>query len=158
VIGVYAGEVGSEICFEYLLNGANGSIDVFEVEAPQQLSTPDGFIHYNIQREDPKKFAQRIPLSRDLKEDWLPLLDLLIYCTKANSFRLPGIGPPGVIVPTKTHFTATDEEDDLGRRKFQIVTTTEVSERFIIGQPDSRPQNTAITGSGLPNANAALHR
>ena len=131
VVGVYLGRQKTNKCEQHLLDHASNSLKIFEVEAPAMINTPNGAIHYNIGKDDPRTERESIAIERGNQDDWISSIDLFVYCTRREFFELHGLGPPGVIYPTKIHFEVTEEKDEIGRQLVKSVQTTEVPEGIV---------------------------
>ncbi len=139
VIGAYVGEERSNTCFEWLLHPPGPSVQIFEISSPNVIPTPNGSVHYNITHDMPRTLRQTISLTAEDQDLWLPLIDLFVYCTRAELFQLGSIGGPGVIVPSRVAFECTDNRDEHGRRQFVIHQVTEAPESVVLGIPPQQP-------------------
>ena len=117
VVSVYVGRCGSEECFEYALDPSAHEVVIQRVEAQNSLKSPHGIVHYNLSRTLPKNQLARIPLDKSHLNEWLPILNLLVYCTREAGFRLPRIGQHGQITPTQVELEVTNVRDEFGRRQ-----------------------------------------
>jgi hypothetical protein len=132
VVGVYVGSKHSEVCREWLLHPARSQVQVFEIASTDMIPTPGGVVHYNVNHEMPRALVETIPLDAEHKHDWLPILDLFVYCTKSEAFQLGNIGGPGVIVPSRVSFECTDNRDEHGRRQFVVRQFTSAPESLVL--------------------------
>jgi hypothetical protein len=124
VVGVYAGKISDERCFEYRIDAVGYTLEVREVEALSRVLAPIGTLHYNIGGTTPRKVIGNVPLDLAHKTEWLPGVNLLVYATRETAFRLPRLGAPGDIVPSEIQFEITNERDQFGRREVKSSETT----------------------------------
>ncbi len=124
VVGVYAGKVNDERCFEYRIDPVGYTLEVRHVEAPNRIGTAIGTMHYNMTRSASRVTVANVPLDLAHKAEWLPGVNLLVYATRESAFRLPRLGAPGEIVPSEIEFEITNERDEFGRRQVKSSETT----------------------------------
>jgi hypothetical protein len=84
VIGAYVGLEGDERCIEWLLNHEEGRVCVYEIISNyDSFDSPLGKIYHNIHADEPDQtLLEEINITKSNPEEWLPYLDLFIYCTK----------------------------------------------------------------------------
>ena len=60
-----------------------------DVSTHEHVDFPFGRVHYNMER--PAKLVPRltVPLTRGRQSEWMPFVDLFIYCTRREMLRLP---------------------------------------------------------------------
>jgi hypothetical protein len=88
-IGAYVGTKKDTRCEEWYLEPQRKGIAVADIAVELYLDLPTGHIHYNIQRPQEVKPRFIVPLTRDTQAEWMPYLDLLVYCTRRSTLRLP---------------------------------------------------------------------
>jgi len=89
VIGTLVGIEGDNRCFEWFLELEQGDIQIYEVETCNFIDTDIGRIYYSVRSEDKRLQIQTVRMTRTNVEEWLPYLDLFVYCTKKTATQLP---------------------------------------------------------------------
>jgi hypothetical protein len=88
VAGAYVGVEDDGSCIEWIINHKETEIQINEVEAKHFLETPVGKIYFNVRTEDNRKNISVIKITKNNKNDWMPYIDLFVYCTKKKSFEM----------------------------------------------------------------------
>jgi hypothetical protein len=88
-IGAYVGTESDTQCTEWFIEPRAKGIAVADIAVDSYLDLPIGRVHYNMQR--PREATPRfvVPLTRSRQSEWMPYLDLLVYCTRRQTLRLP---------------------------------------------------------------------
>lgn len=89
VIGALVGIEGDSRCFEWFLGPAQGDIQIYEVETCPFIDTSIGRIYHSVGSEDNRVQVQTVHITRGNAEEWLPYLDLFVYCTRKAATQLP---------------------------------------------------------------------
>jgi len=87
VKGVYVGIERDDRCFEWILD--TGTVSVYNVEAPTFVTSSLGRVHYNITSKHKSTIIEKVVITKANLENWLPYLDLFVYCTKMAVIKLP---------------------------------------------------------------------
>lgn len=87
-IGAYVGTESDTQCTEWFIEPQAKGIAVADIAVDSYLDLPIGRVHYNMQR--PPEVTPRlvVPLTRSRQSEWMPYLDLLVYCTRRQTLRL----------------------------------------------------------------------
>jgi len=82
-------------CTEWFIEPRAKGIGVADIAVNTYLDLPIGRVDYNMQR--PREVTPRfvVPLTRSRQSEWMPYLDLLVYCTRRQTLRLPEPGDRG---------------------------------------------------------------
>ncbi|HBP90486.1 MAG TPA: hypothetical protein DD706_22690 [Nitrospiraceae bacterium] len=88
-IGVYVGTKENPLCEEWFLEPQGKGVAVADIKVESYLDLPTMRIPYNIQRPHEVKPRFIVPLTRGSQAEWMPYLDLLVYCTRRRALRLP---------------------------------------------------------------------
>ena len=89
VIGAYVGLENDNRCLEWKISFPEREVHVSIVHCEKFLETPIGYVYYNIHSENKRSLQSVLPIKRTNLKEWLPFLDLFVYCTKRAAVRLP---------------------------------------------------------------------
>lgn len=89
VVGVCVGIEGDPRCLEWYVSPQEGNICICEVEATHFINTPSGPVYYSIWPKDKHVQINTVNISRSNTEEWIPYLDLFVFCTKKAATQLP---------------------------------------------------------------------
>ena len=89
VVGTYVGIDEDNRCLEWEIKHDLFEIQVNEVKCESFIESPSGPIYYNINRESPRLNNYNIKILESNADEWLPYMDLFLYCTKKRLISLP---------------------------------------------------------------------
>jgi hypothetical protein len=89
VIGAYVGIDGDDRCLEWRIDHPNKEVQVLLVHCKNFLDTPIGRVYFNIDNNDERSPLLAVPIKRENSKEWLPFVDLFVYCTKRFAVKLP---------------------------------------------------------------------
>jgi hypothetical protein len=115
VIGAYVGLNNDDRCLEWRIEIPKREIHILLVNCEKAIDSAIGRIHYNIGDKDKRSLQSVVPLRRDNLNEWLPFLDLFVYCTKRLIVTLPVTDSRGHGFFTTSHsITVFDMEETNG--------------------------------------------
>ncbi len=97
VTGAYVGRVNDPQCYDWQLDYASSSVSISEVDAPHFVEASFGRVHFNMDERSPRLNTRCIEITRLNSSEWLPLLDLFMYCTKQTALELPRADETGMV-------------------------------------------------------------
>lgn len=97
VVGAYVGRLQEATCQEYVVDPIKATASVFQVPTSATVEVGGVSVHVNIPKDAPRELQRVIVLEHGNKADWLPVLDVLAYCTRRLALRSNLTGPPGAL-------------------------------------------------------------
>jgi hypothetical protein len=92
VISAYVGIEGDSRLYEWGLDLVNSTVNIYELRGGAGhylIGTSVGKVYYNISWKKGRRLLKTVGIGRANREEWLPYLDLFVYCTKRESITLP---------------------------------------------------------------------
>jgi hypothetical protein len=89
VIGTLVGPENENKCIQWLLNPIAPTINICEIDNPHFVETKIGCIYSTYSDNFKSTPIGSIQISSNNIEEWLPYLDLFVYCTKKSIVSLP---------------------------------------------------------------------
>ena len=89
-VSTYVGFENDSRCFEWRLDLTNKLISEHEILNFDTLDVDNVKVPYNIStNNESKRFIKTTKIEKANREDWLELLDLLVYLSRKNVYKLP---------------------------------------------------------------------
>ncbi len=95
VVGAYVGHVSGVSCSEVVVDSVLGVISDSDVVTSTSILVGAVTVHVNMSSRAPRNHIRSIPIDKDNRAKWVPILDLLAYCTRRNALRLHCDTKPG---------------------------------------------------------------
>jgi hypothetical protein len=91
-VGVYTAYCDDRRCVEWRLDVAHRRLILTAVDATLKIRSTRGPIYYNVAGSRRRQALREIALDDTHRTEWLPIVDLFVYCTQRRAFRLGGEG------------------------------------------------------------------
>lgn len=108
-VGAYVAYVDDPRCVEWWINADERLLKLARVDASLSVKSSRGPVYYNVSYTDRRETLEEVPLDDVHRTRWLPILDLLIYCTKRRSLRLEDGIAAGEVAYQSLHVTHSED-------------------------------------------------
>ncbi|MBV9068285.1 MAG: hypothetical protein JO231_06215 [Acidobacteria bacterium] len=104
-VGAYVAYVDDPRCVEWWIDPAERVLRRTRIDASLAVQSSRGPVYYNVDYKNRRETLEEVPLDDEHRPGWLPVLDLLIYCTRRRSLRLEDGVAAGEVVYQNVYVT-----------------------------------------------------